>query len=85
MFASIRKRKNRVEHIVTNNKKIEDQTELKREATTYFKKIFSEECFLRPTIQNLDFKTLSMEQGDFLTAEFSGSELDAVVASCDSS
>ena len=82
--ASIRRRRNCIEAICKGGG-IEDPSEIKAEAVEFFRNIFKEHHSERPVFSNLDFKTLSHEQCEFLTAECSCDEIDAAVASCDPS
>lgn len=84
IMASIRQRKNLIEHLKMGDNIIDDPDQLKCEATAFFSKIFKEENHLRPTLENLDFRQLDPQQSLSLTAPFSRDEIDAAVNSCDS-
>ena len=84
-LATIRRRKNSIEHLETNGGIISDPLEIKKEATRFFQDIFTEEFLDRPIFSNLDFKCLSPSQAAKLTEKFSNDEIDLAVASCDSS
>ena len=83
--ASMRRRKNSIECIKVGNQSHEDPDAIKAEAVNFFSSIFKEEHQQRPIFNNLDFKTLSIEQGERLVEPFSHEEIDQAVASCDGS
>ena len=55
-----------------------------KEAVSYFKNIFKEPHRSRPTFEGLNFRKLSPEQSELLTAPFSRDEIDEAVFSCNS-
>ena len=85
VMASMRRRKNNIEYLKEGDNLIEDPTEIKKAATNFFKKLFTEEYDKRPTFEGLDFKRLDCHHEHILTDPFSISEIDAAVAACDSS
>lgn len=84
-YASIRRRKNNINSIMIDGKEVRDPEEIKKEASSYFKNLFTEENHTRPTFLNLNFKKLSPSQSSDLTKPFSHSEIEKAVASCNPS
>lgn len=82
MVASNRKRRNCIPFIEKEGIRIEDPQGIKREATAFLKRIFTEEYTNRPTLQGQDFRHLSSEQPSSLTAPFRTEEIDSAMASC---
>ena len=81
-LASIRKKKNTILALSTNNGFVNDPAGIHKEATSFFKKIFTEDFVSRPIFKGLDFKTLSTEQASSLIRPFSQKEIDEAVESC---
>lgn len=84
VIASNRRRKNTIQSIDVNGATIDDPGRIKNEAVSFFKGIFKEECFNRPTFEGLDFNKLSQAQAAALIEPFSNDEIDNAVSSCDS-
>ena len=63
---------------------ITNPTDIKEEAVAYFQNAFKEEHKTRPTFEKLNFKQISSDESEFLTAPFTHEEVDAAIASCDS-
>lgn len=83
--ATIRQRKKNLEHIKVGEATLENPDDIKKEASKFFKHIFSEEYKTRPQFNGLNFKKLSLDQAAKLTEPFSHEEIDEAVTSCDSS
>lgn len=83
-LASMRRRKNQIEKLVIEGVPITNPTDIKEEAVAYFQNAFKEEHKTRPTFEKLNFKQISSDESEFLTAPFTHEEVDAAVASCDS-
>lgn len=84
-LASIQSRRNCTESLISNGRIIESPDEIKLGAKAFLNNLFFEAHQTRPTFNGLNFQQLGEEQGQFLTTYFSHEEIDAVVASCDSS
>ena len=82
-IASNKKRRNSIASIEIDGQPVNDPSQIKHEAVSFFKGIFKEEHILRPTFNNLQFNELSPEQVTSLTLPFSLEEIELAVASCD--
>nr|CCA65974.1 hypothetical protein [Beta vulgaris subsp. vulgaris] len=82
MVASNKKRRNFIASIKVNGRRIEKPNQIKEEAVTFFKEIFTEEFTERPTLEGLQFNQLSQNQADSLIQPFSDEEIDYAVNSC---
>ena len=80
--ATNKRRKNSIESIDVNGEESGDPEIIKREAISYFKKIFKEDNHNRPTFKGLNFKQLSRDQASSLILPFSNEEIDEAVSSC---
>ena len=84
-IATMRRRQNCIDQICIGDSTIDDPVLIKKEAISFFSKIFKEEFNNRPTFNGLDFKRLSPEEAQSLVEKFSHGEIDDAVASCDGS
>lgn len=82
-LASIRKKKNTIPALITNNGVVSDPAGIHHEAVSFFKSIFKEDFSSRPVFNGLQFRSLSCEQVSQLTEPFSHKEVDEAVESCD--
>ena len=82
-MASIRKRKNTISSLLLDNTNFVDPAGIRKEAISYFQKIFNEEIDHRSRFENLGFKQLMPSHISMLMAPFSHDEINMAVASCD--
>ena len=82
-MATMRKRKNNITFLRNNETNHVDCACLKKEAIAYFKSIFNEDDNSRPFFTDLNFRKLSNQQADMLTAPVTQAEIDVAVDSCD--
>lgn len=85
VMASIRQRKNCIEALCFRGRIIDDPEELRDASVSFFGSLFAEEHSTRPSFDSLEFKRLSEEQGNFLTAPFTMADIEEAVCSCDGS
>ena len=83
-IASNKRRKNAISSIEVDGSTEDDPSKIKTEAREFFKKIFEEDCPIRPVFEGLNFKCLSQDQAESLIKPFTNEEIDAAVSSCDS-
>lgn len=82
--ATIRRRKKLIDSLTIEGALTEDPEAIKREAASFFKKIFTEDFHSRPRFDNLNFNTISSDQANFLISPFSHMEIEEAVKECDS-
>ncbi|XP_048494804.1 uncharacterized protein LOC125494938 [Beta vulgaris subsp. vulgaris] len=82
--ASVRRSKNNISSLQLNGVKVSNPESIKKEAVSFFKELFKEEPFPRPTFSGLDFPKLSVVQAENLVAPFSLEEIDSAVTACNS-
>lgn len=64
---------------------LSDVDEIKDEVKTYFSKQVKEEGFSRPTLDDINFRSLNPDESYFFTSPFSMEEVEVAVWSCEGS
>lgn len=82
-LATIRRSRNSIKSLISNDTIIDDPMQIKKETIVFFQKIFREEHYTRPTFEGLYFKKLFTGHSTMLIAPFSQKEIDEAVTSCD--
>lgn len=77
-----RKRKNGITGIHHHNSWLEDPPAVKEAIRSFFDNQFKEKASFRPSLQNLDFSSISMMEAISLEAEFSIDEIRAALKDC---
>ncbi|XP_020207365.1 uncharacterized protein LOC109792369 [Cajanus cajan] len=80
-----RRRMNSLKGIEKDGVWIQEPNQVKYEVSNYFSNKFSEEMWLRPTLDGVQFSKISNEQRILLTQQFGGLEIKEAVWSCDGS
>lgn len=78
-----RRRANEIVGINMGNRWIEEPNEVKNEVFEFFTKQFSDEQWTRPTPENVEFKKLSQEDGEWLSRTFTEEEVKEAIWDCD--
>lgn len=81
-LATIRRKRNCITALPSNNGVITDPAGIHMEAVSFFKGIFKEDFPVRPEFNGLQFQVLSSMQADSLIEPFSSREIDEAVDSC---
>ncbi|GKV45602.1 hypothetical protein SLEP1_g52666 [Rubroshorea leprosula] len=78
-------KRNEMNSIHVKGVQITEANKLKEEIATFFEETFTEEQWMRPSLEALQFKQTSLADNDFLTASFTEEEIKTVVWDCESS
>ncbi|GKV14959.1 hypothetical protein SLEP1_g25757 [Rubroshorea leprosula] len=80
-----RRRRNEICSITVEGKQLTRVTEIKEGVAEYFQKLFTEEVWQRPKLDEMGFKQISQTDNEFLIAPFTEEEIRKVIWECDSS
>ncbi|GKV34368.1 hypothetical protein SLEP1_g42745 [Rubroshorea leprosula] len=83
--ANGRKAINSIQGIKNDGQWVEEPAMVKKEVLSYFRKMFQEDCWVRPKPSNIVFKKISEEQMVWLERPFSVEEIEEGLKSCDGS
>lgn len=78
-----RQRRKRIVKLKVGDRWIEGVSEIREEVRSHFNKQFEEENFVRPTLDGIEFKKISMEESDCITAVFTMEEVEDAIMSCE--
>ncbi|GLT56373.1 hypothetical protein SLA2020_294170 [Shorea laevis] len=83
--ANGRKAQNSIQGVMSDGHWVEEPDLVKKEVTSYFRKMFQEDSWDRPKSSNIEFKRISEEQKEWLERPFTVEEIEEGLKSCEGS